>query len=779
MADGPCAVDSWKYDQFMSHSGDNYNNHNNTNNNNNNDDNDATFVNVFNHQQHNLRINKINTTYNNKNDCNNITTTTNNNDIRRSNNNNYDSRSSNHITLSKYDQTQWWSRRDALCRIINASIWKNKYIPYCFIIDSCLFFENQSINININDDMKHYYFRPILIHHANQIYNNIIRNNNNNNNALNHVNNNNNCRNILPIENILIKQWKEVFIKNQYNVYSNISSILKDNNDDNDNKHDIISGNNEPWKEMELINNYILSNDNKNYNNTRRTTSNARMNIDNNSSRSGNSSNISEDHSLDKREMLAILQSKCSIEFLREHSLNGSMKLILKKMNFEKIHHIYTLYSNNNKMNIKINLKEYSLIVNKHIDNEINNDNYNYAYNNGTKITSDNYRKLVNSFKVLLLGMIVRARQCYRSKRRSIRRRRNDNDDGDDGGDDSNDKTNVVFKTTLLLLHEDYPYELPVFGMDNDDNDNDDGHYSKNSSYPNFIICFMGAVRDATSDEEKAVIEAATLLHIDYIGANLGRTAEFTSKIVTSLIGHTIANKLHQAVANLTLRYQNNNNTVYNNNNDNSYNNNNNNTNNYDKHNSYKNNSNNNEYSNNSNNNNNIGSCRPSTITTTSSCIPSSSSSFSIQKLVPSRHGGLTWDGHRNLHILPINNCKKRKNDVSNNDNTNDDNDAFHQKKNKKNTNRGGIDNDVDLCSSTLMNISSNNDKTSMNIIRNNNSNNKYSLYIISWLSIIPDEIDITMNLEIRERMHGIIQLIISTLWRSRLVSEKTNSTTV
>jgi hypothetical protein len=96
-------------------------------------------------------------------------------------------------------------------------------------------------------------------------------------------------------------------------------------------------------------------------------------------------------------------------------------------------------------------------------------------------------------------------------------------------------------RTTVLLLHEDYPFELPVFGADTSTNGVVGilGHH---------VLCILGAVRDARDEEEQAIITAARMLGIRCVGANLGRTAEFTSKIIAALAIHAEQDVLGPAV---------------------------------------------------------------------------------------------------------------------------------------------------------------------------------------------------------------------------------------
>jgi len=63
------------------------------------------------------------------------------------------------------------------------------------------------------------------------------------------------------------------------------------------------------------------------------------------------------------------------------------------------------------------------------------------------------------------------------------------------------------------------------------------------------VICAMGAVRDASDEEVCALIEAALSLNMRCVGANLGRTAEFTSKIVTALVTHAREHRLYTAIS--------------------------------------------------------------------------------------------------------------------------------------------------------------------------------------------------------------------------------------
>jgi len=99
-------------------------------------------------------------------------------------------------------------------------------------------------------------------------------------------------------------------------------------------------------------------------------------------------------------------------------------------------------------------------------------------------------------------------------------------------------------RVAVLLLHEDYPHELPVYHLKGVEKSGDPSEFDR-------VICVMGAVRDATQEEEAAVIQSAKALGIKVIGANLGRVAEFTSKIIASLSAHAACRQLGPALSEL------------------------------------------------------------------------------------------------------------------------------------------------------------------------------------------------------------------------------------
>ena len=102
-------------------------------------------------------------------------------------------------------------------------------------------------------------------------------------------------------------------------------------------------------------------------------------------------------------------------------------------------------------------------------------------------------------------------------------------------------------RTTLLLLHENYEQTLPIYSSGAGDSSGDE-----------LIICLMGAVRDASDAEVAACLSAVAARNAPHpalsearvavASFNLGRTAEFTSKICAALCIHAMAGDLLEAV---------------------------------------------------------------------------------------------------------------------------------------------------------------------------------------------------------------------------------------
>ncbi len=233
----------------------------------------------------------------------------------------------------------------------------------------------------------------------------------------------------------------------------------------------------------------------------------------------------------DKRQQLRLLQSQCPLEFLKEHGLAGSEVLILRKRNRGHIEAARAawlqLQSSTNPENIKSStrLAEYG-------DNE----------NKATKLQL--------TVEVLIYRQITLILQKGINP--------------------------LHLSISLLFLHENYTDELPVFGQKSNSNSNITA--SDETGDTHIVIVVLGAVRDARAYEYEQIALAAQNISKKYLsrslfqnnntvttnciaqrvairGCNLGRTSEFTSKIVASFIGHCLHDKyaMSRAVHSLPL----------------------------------------------------------------------------------------------------------------------------------------------------------------------------------------------------------------------------------
>lgn len=119
-------------------------------------------------------------------------------------------------------------------------------------------------------------------------------------------------------------------------------------------------------------------------------------------------------------------------------------------------------------------------------------------------------------------------------------------------------------RCVVLLLHEDARHELEVFrrydsekgGEDDDVCATQKKAEKKKMKRRNGdivdVVCVLGAVRDLRRTEEEAVKRAARQLGMmDICICNLGRTAEFTSKVVMMMVLHNLNGALKPAVSSL------------------------------------------------------------------------------------------------------------------------------------------------------------------------------------------------------------------------------------
>jgi len=270
------------------------------------------------------------------------------------------------------DKGQWWSRRDALVRIASASIWQSAGVKSEVAGDSCFLFGQQggegSADISNVD-----FCRPVIVHSSKTLANSMP----------------------VPTEKNLIKVWKE-----------SCGAAEKANAEIGVGRWPISRSSGvlcsfRPWKEMLLT---------------------CSVGAGGITSAKGSLAGSFDHSKLDKRELLKLLQQSCPVDFLRQHGLNGSEALILKKKNRDAIGAAYEAWQTQNASPAAGTGK--------------------VSTSDGSTNNSTNYEKLLSTCKVLLKGILCRFYEA-------------------------NDLSNIGNTTTtigtLLLLHEDYPHELPVF----------------------------------------------------------------------------------------------------------------------------------------------------------------------------------------------------------------------------------------------------------------------------------------------------------------------------
>ena len=199
---------------------------------------------------------------------------------------------------------------------------------------------------------------------------------------------------------------------------------------------------------------------------------------------------------IDKRAILKLLQSRCDMDFLRAKGLNCSENAILKKFNKPSLETLYDEWKKGSGKDDLMNLKgsdgNSMIAVKDSSTNDLIND------------------KLTQTFVVLFARVLLKA----------------------------NLSALPTKGVTVLLFHEDYPLELPVFDGHNPD-------YSNScSSNSERIICVLGSVRDCSNIEIQSILRACRFLSLPVKGYNLGRVSEFTSKIITALNSHVAMNRI-------------------------------------------------------------------------------------------------------------------------------------------------------------------------------------------------------------------------------------------
>jgi hypothetical protein len=209
-----------------------------------------------------------------------------------------------------------------------------------------------------------------------------------------------------------------------------------------------------------------------------------------------------------KREIVSVLQRTCPVEYLREHRLNISEDVALRKFNISKLRIIWEDYSKS------------IVIVNKtkrqdgHVRRDETEANTHGARGGCVNNNDD---------------QIVQQDRMERTFRSILSRAKVDGAIMYNNGDDR------PVKAVAAYLHESCDSELPCWGW-NGTNDVEDEN--GNDDVVEQVFLFLGAVRDMTELENQALSRACQNLNIPLVGCRLGPVIEFTSKILSVATYH-------------------------------------------------------------------------------------------------------------------------------------------------------------------------------------------------------------------------------------------------
>jgi len=200
-----------------------------------------------------------------------------------------------------------------------------------------------------------------------------------------------------------------------------------------------------------------------------------------------------------KRDIVSVLQRTCPVEYLREHRLNVSEDLALRKFNMGKLRIIWEDYC-----------KGVAVVTKKRQDGDIRRDETEDNTRGTKECINENDEEEVQqdrmerTFRAIL--SCVKADVVQRN------------------GDDR------PVKAVAAYLHESCDSELPCWGWNNVEDGEDD--------VVEQVFIFLGAVRDMTELENLALSRACHNLNIPLVGCRLGPVIEFTSKILSVVTYH-------------------------------------------------------------------------------------------------------------------------------------------------------------------------------------------------------------------------------------------------
>ena len=185
---------------------------------------------------------------------------------------------------------------------------------------------------------------------------------------------------------------------------------------------------------------------------------------------------------MSKRALLDVIQSKCAdnMEFLRKHHLNSSPSVVLRKTNHNKLVKIYNEWKATENKKDPSNVMDASLLKER------------------------SKKSLEFTFRSIL----------------------------------SNERRRDTTKTIVMVLHEDCELGLECFKTYVREKLKSRIMNEYDCSLCDRVVVVLGAVRDMKDDEYEALHAACSALDIPMTGCHLGRTPEFTSKIVTTIVHH-------------------------------------------------------------------------------------------------------------------------------------------------------------------------------------------------------------------------------------------------
>jgi hypothetical protein len=209
-----------------------------------------------------------------------------------------------------------------------------------------------------------------------------------------------------------------------------------------------------------------------------------------------------------KREVVVALQRSCPVEYLREHRLNVSCDVALRKFNLGKLRKVWENYG---RVGVSIATAEGGGCAVVRKVNERREDGGGDARGEGAEADDEEWRdRMERTFRAIL----------------SSRAKGQGNDDGDVMANNGDDRPTRVI---AAYLHESCDAELPCWGWDRhgaDNIDDDDDAVEE-------VFLFLGAVRDMTDSENLALSRACSALACPLVPCRLSPVPEFTSKILS------------------------------------------------------------------------------------------------------------------------------------------------------------------------------------------------------------------------------------------------------